>query len=658
MAPTAPPGGEGDDPRRPKKMKSRKNLLKNPARGYAPATTGMGTWTAFRSHVLDAAPLFHPLDIPRMLRDPVVQFGLNQLVGPLTLVKAEVQAKSPEVKGFVENTFKKFWRRAMPLLAFNYFAHGYAPGVHQFDADRDGRERYAGCQWVHPPDARATVYAEGDDLGRLCGFRLSGGVGGGTALGGDDDLIPHPWAAWMGGLQRAGNHYDMPRLASAFTPWLEKNTRCGGLHTRRLYFRTQAFRGQVIYHPDGHLVPGKEESGLNRDYALMIADTLENGTVVVVPDIRTAGDGRNEPAWRVEPIEGNASAALNVLEYVDGLDKEILIGLGIPPELVEAAETGSGFSGRQIPLLAFMTQMDLLTGPLVGCIEPAIRELVNRNYDGAEFTLDTQPLADTVKEMNSPQGTSAVGGMAPAGGAGDGDAPDAAMAGSGGGSPDAGAGGGDQAADAGGDPTAGGLLPYVGRRGGRGKKDPVSGRVYYLSQSGGRTGCLMADIPDPLRAACLSYGRTIDPADLAEDGLEHDPHVTVLHGLTAFEPSAVFAAVAPLGMLSFTPGELRVFENDDHDVLYVACGDERKWQSYHRAASLLPGEPSHHHYVPHLTIAYLKKGRGERYAGDTSLAGGPVAVETLTYAAPDGRESKTAVWPSEAELVEMFRTAA
>jgi hypothetical protein len=55
-----------------------------------------------------------------------------------------------------------------------------------------------------------------------------------------------------------------------------------------------------------------------------------------------------------------------------------------------------------------------------------------------------------------------------------------------------------------------------------------------------------------------------------------------------------------------------------------------------------------------LTLAYLKKGKGKLYAGDNSLAGDPVTVETLTYAAPDGRESKTMVWPSEAELADLF----
>lgn len=636
--------------------RQKRQLTNPPVKSYSPSSTG-GTLSTLRTAVMDGKPLFTPWEIPRILTDPVVQFGLNQLVGPLTIVEWDIKAKTPEVAKFVENTAKKFWRRTAPLLAFNYFAHGFAPGVHQFDQSEEGEFRYEGCRWVDPRDATAVRWTGGKDKGKLAGFRLIAGLDGTE----DEDTVTAPFAAWYAGLgATAGLLYDTSRLSRIYRAWLEKNTRGGVLNSRQLYFRTHAFRGQVIYHPPGDLDPNDPSKGSNRDYGLYIADTLENGSSAVFPDIRTPGEGRNEPAWRIQPIEGNASAAINILEYAQEVDREILLGLGIPPEVVEAAETGSGYSGRQIPFQAFMTNMDLLVGPMVGVIEPAIRALVGHNYDGAEFTIDTIPLAETVKRQNDPNAKSAVGNMAPGGQQDAQTAGDAAMAGSGGGDPMGGsepqgqqAGGG-----GGGDPTGGGLVPYLGKRGGQGRKDPRTGRVYYLSHSGSRLGCLMADIPEPLADAVLSFANSIPDEHLVDDGRVVHPHVTILHGYQQLDPTPILNHVATLGSLSFTPGELRVFENDDADVLYVACEDAKPWSRWHRAAGELPHEPSQHGgYVPHMTVAYLKKGKGKLYAGKTALKGGPVPVSTVLYSGPDGRESRAQVWPSEDELGELFREA-
>lgn len=634
-----------------KTRQSKRPLTETPAKSYAPNSTG-GLLGVAMSAVLDNKPPFTYLFVPRMLKDPMVGYALNQLVGPLTMVEFEIRAKSEEVKGFVENTLKKFWRRSMPILAANYFCYGYAPGIHQIDQSEAGEYRYERCRWVDPPDAVAVKWSEGESRGELAGFRLIAGVEDQR----DGDLVLSPFAAWYAGRELARQFYDHPRLATAYEPWLEKNTRAGALPSRKVYFHTQAFRGQVIYYPtDKYIDPQDPSQGTNRDFALYLADTLRSGSNLVFPDVRTPGEGRNESAWRIEPIESNATAAVDMIEYCGQLDKEILLGMGIPPELVEAAETGSGFSGRQIPMLGFMTQTDLLVGPMVGCIEPAIREMVKHNYDGAEFTLDTVPLAETVKRQNEPKAKSAVGGMAPAGGMADPQAADAQMAGSGGGSAEAGGVDSGAGQDAGGgDPTGGGLVPYLGKKGGRGKKDPRTGRVYYLSHGGERYGALMAEIPDPLASACLAFAATIPDEHLTEAGREAHPHVTVRWGFESVDPNPVFDAVGKLGSLSFQPGELRVFENDGADVLYVSCADPHKWHSWHRATEGCPCESSDHPYEPHITLAFLKKGKGEKYAGKRVLAGSAVPVSEVVYSGPDGRDSRMTVWPSESELAEVF----
>jgi hypothetical protein len=205
----------------------------------------------------------------------------------------------------------------------------------------------------------------------------------------------------------------------------------------------------------------------------------------------------------------------------------------------------------------------------------------------------------------------------------------------------------------GGDPTAGGMVPYLGKRGGKGKKDPRTGRVYYnLSHDGVRHGCLLAPVRGSLRDAMLAFGRTIPADELADDGLEDDPHLTLRYGLHSSDPKAVLGAVSGLGTLRFRPGPLAVFEGPDHDVLHVSCEDESCPAAWYEAAGRFPHTDTHDAYVPHLTVAYLKKGKGGRYAG--TRLDGECAFPHVEYHPSSGDAVAAAVWPSADELADML----
>ncbi len=638
----ATPPFNPSDPKRRLRTRPSRNLNRKPARGYHPSANGIAAWWGYGSSSLDNKPVFRYWDVPRMLRDPIVEFGLNMLVGPLTTAEWDIKAKNPEVGNFVKNTVDKFWRHLMPIVAYNYFAWGSGPAVHDFDIQASGQAVYAGGRWVMPSDASPRVWTES---GEFAGFDLTGG----SAESGRSSFVGLPWAYWMGGNERAARFYDHPRCRGAFEPWLEKNTRKGGLHARKLYFFNNAFKGVAIYHPIGKLDPSDPNSPDNSAYAQHLLDLSENGTNYAFPDDRVPGDERKESSWRIQPIDNKNGSAVEILDYIKELDGEVLKGLGIPPELVEAAETGSGWSGRMIPMQSFFTSQTQVLYHLWNGFEPTVRELVNHNYDGEEFTCEPVPLLETVLKQNGANPTSSVGG--PPGQPGQPQVgTDAQMAGSG----DATGGGGAAAqkssAGGGGDPTAGGLVPYVGPKGGRGKRNPVTGQVYYMSQDGRRVGCLMAELPKSFADACLAFAKSIPANELAEDGLELWPHVTLFHGLHSLDPSPVFNATAPLGSLKVVPGKLGMFEGDGHDVLYVTVDNAADCGRWNRAASGLPNTPSDHGYVPHITLAYLKPGKGKQYLGRDDLSGGPVAVETVVYATPDGREARSAVWPSEEEL--------
>lgn len=642
----------GDDDR--KRRRRRKRSLRpdyRPGQSYTPTAFTSGAWWGYASSLIDGKPFFTYFDVPRMLRDPQVQFGLNMLCAPFGQAKWSVQSDSKEVSDFADRTLRKFWNSVvMRGLLIRYFSWGAGPALPEYEGEGGGT-RVTGGRVIEPMDCHPRIWTAGEDKGRFAGFDLNGTVED------EDQYVPVPHAFWFGGNELKSRLYDTSRLAGAYEPWMEKNTRGGALQSRQLYYRTQAFDGGMIRFPVGKVDPTDAASMDNQDAARMIAEAKENGSIAIVPNTRFAGPNGSDggPQWEWEPGKPGG-AAVDLVAYVDALDVAIMKGLGFPPEVAEASETGSGWSGRMIPRDALFGMTDAVKDPLLAAIDIQIlRELIPSNFgDGAKWEVEPIPLVESTK-MQESNPTSAVMGGGP---------DDTALATAGDGVPDEQAvqaggdefdmtveGGGGQE-DQGGDPTAGGLVPYVGKRGGRGQKNPRTGEVYYMSHTAPHEyGCLLAPVTGPLRDAALKFAKSIPPGHLADDGAEDSPHVTIRYGLHESDPADVFGAVAPVGSLTYEPGPLRVFEGDDHDVLYVSCRSPERWGEYHRALKGVPHTDTHAEYTPHLTLAYLKSGKGAEYVGQELPGAESCPVGAIRYCTAGGEESDAPVWPSAGELV-------
>lgn len=380
-------------------------LASNPGSHYAPRPQ---QWFGWGSHVLDGTPVFSWFDIPRMLRDQQVGYGLAMLRGPFQQIEFKVTAETPDVATFVEATITRFWRRVVPRLLKKYFTWGYAPVALAYEPD-GRRMRLKGGRVIEPMDAKPYVWQHGPAEGRFDGFTV-------PATGGKEEYVGKPHALWFAGHEESGPFYDRPRCSGAFEPWLEKNGRNGAKHSRRQWFRKCAYAGAVMHHPDGTTRMSDGTVLSNQDYARQILELYEAGGNLTIPNTPNMSDP-SKYAWDYKPAVSQADVG-GVRDYPKDLDREILTGLGIPPEVLEAASAGGGWSGRMIPAIAFYGSIDETAAMLLDCFdEGALRELVRFNFGSVWYECECVPLVETILGNNGnddPQAPPQMGGDAAA----------------------------------------------------------------------------------------------------------------------------------------------------------------------------------------------------------------------------------------------------
>lgn len=410
--------------------------------GYMPQV-----WTGSNvlGQALDGRPRFTWLEVERMRYDPQIQFGLRILRAPLFGVTWKVRADSDVMQRWIDREWSKVYRRMVPRLVRAY-EYGCAAGEVVYQERRSkstGRTRihFADFLDLHPRDARPLVYHRGRLAGSLAGIRVSRVANSESGVGGL--FLDRRHGFWFSGEAEYGGWYGRPRLAGAHETWLEKRGRHGAIDARRLFYKKCAFRGPRVRYPVGTTDMGTAETGpmpvSNQDIARELVEKFENGGVLALPSVKLPDGG---DAWTWEDPQAFADVA-GLLEYPKQLDKEILIGLGILPELVEASQVGSGYSGRAIPAQVFFTSMDEFVQLVFEAIDTQVmRFLVRLNFGkGAGYEIVPDSLAQMI--ANSGPGAQ-PGGAQPGGG-----------------------------------PMPNGMMPYQGPRGGHGMKDPRTGRVHY-----------------------------------------------------------------------------------------------------------------------------------------------------------------------------------
>ena len=137
----------------------------------------------------------------------------------------------------------------------------------------------------------------------------------------------------------------------------------------------------------------------------------------------------------------------------------------------------------------------------------------------------------------------------------------------------------------------------------------------------------------------------IDDKDIYDDGSgkygkETEPHVTLLYGLHSNVTPQIVQQILDnvhFGDISLT--NVSVFENGEYDVLKMDASGDGLDKSNHLLMKL-PNSNEYPDYRPHMTIAYLQRGRWQAYTNRMRDLQFQVTPIFAIYSVPSGKKFK------------------
>ena len=137
----------------------------------------------------------------------------------------------------------------------------------------------------------------------------------------------------------------------------------------------------------------------------------------------------------------------------------------------------------------------------------------------------------------------------------------------------------------------------------------------------------------------IDFQHEIASDDFAPEGLEGEPHVTVLYGLETAEPDDVQRHLKDQPPIELTLGKVSTFpDRGDGEVLKVEVKSPDLRALHARLRDALPHKKSDFpEYSPHVTIGYLKPGRAKKYTGARAgITGKQFYIDKLTFSSKTG----------------------
>ena len=158
---------------------------------------------------------------------------------------------------------------------------------------------------------------------------------------------------------------------------------------------------------------------------------------------------------------------------------------------------------------------------------------------------------------------------------------------------------------------------------------------------------VQVNVPEGIQKEIVAWGKKTIPAedlygdDDDEKGLREDSHVTILYGIKSAEPTQAFKLLKGQEPISMSLGPISLFSKDEmpYDVVKIEVVNSPVLHALHKKLRAeLPNTWTWDDYNPHVTIAYVKKGKGAAYVGNEAFAGREFEVTGFLFSSKDDRK--------------------
>lgn len=123
-------------------------------------------------------------------------------------------------------------------------------------------------------------------------------------------------------------------------------------------------------------------------------------------------------------------------------------------------------------------------------------------------------------------------------------------------------------------------------------------------------------------------------------GIETEPHVTLLYGLHSnITPQIIQQILDNIHFGDITLQNISAFTNADYDVLKFEANGDGLFEA-NTILKKLPNSNEYDEYHPHMTIAYLQKGRWAKIANKFKSRTHIVTPLFAIYSLPSGKKFK------------------
>lgn len=342
-------------------------------------------------------------DIPLMITHPVVLSYLNYYKSGIAGAEFDVKSDNTAIATWLTEQCQRFWDRGVPYLQRGY-DYGWVGAENKY-VEEDGEPmKWDSLVQFSPRDTYLLTQDYAPVGVRVKNIQAKGEVDLWMATTGGD--IPAK-ALWYAHNPIDGSFYGQSQLMGAWRPWRRLAWKDGAETVLDGGVYRLAYMGPFIRYPqedlqskDGVPYTTLDSQGrprrFARDIAREIGEQAKAGASIGLPSTKYHADMGGDYKWTLE-WPANVLNVGPIIEYIKNLHDQIGYGIGVPPELLQASETGSGYSGRAIPMEAFLDwQQKIADAMLHLFVEQVLRPLVRWNWGrGVKFEVKVKRLLET-----------------------------------------------------------------------------------------------------------------------------------------------------------------------------------------------------------------------------------------------------------------------